>query len=123
MNIPNINKSNIAEYFNTEEVIKETIAQILKDFALFGIILSFSGKIKSAYNEVFEQLVFQISSLLENDDKVLLSILYQVDISEKDLIKTRLEYPNSNQIEIIAHQIIARDLKKVLTRKYFKNLS
>jgi len=58
--------------------------------------------------------------MLENDDKILLSVLYQVDISEKDLRKTKLDLPNYNQIEVIAHQIIFRDLKKVLTRRYFK---
>ncbi len=121
MDLPNIQNSNIAEYLNKEDVIRETAAQIMKDFALFGIKITFSGKIESAYNELLEQLVHQISSLLENDDKILLSVLYQVDISEKDLGRTKQDFPNYNQVEVIAHQIIVRDLKKVLTRRYFKS--
>ena len=120
MNLPDIRNDNISEFLNREDIIKETIAQIMKDFALFGIQISFSGKIESAYDELLEQLVNQVSNLLENDDKILLSVLYQVDISEKDLSKTKLDFPNYDEIEIVAHQIIARDLKKVLTRRYFK---
>ncbi len=121
MNLPNIQNDNLAEFLKKEDVIRETAAQIMKDFALFGIQILFSGKIESAYDELLEQLVSQINILLENDDKILLSVLYQVDISEKDLRKTKLDFPNYDQVEVIAHQIIARDLKKVLSRRYFKS--
>ncbi|RLD77121.1 MAG: hypothetical protein DRJ10_12500 [Bacteroidetes bacterium] len=121
MNLPHIQNDNLAEFLKKEDVIRETAAQIMKDFALFGIQILFSGKIESAYDELLEQLVSQINILLENDDKILLSVLYQVDISEKDLRKTKLDFPNYDQVEVIAHQIIARDLKKVLSRRYFKS--
>jgi len=121
MNLPDLQNDNIAGFLNKEDIIRETAAQIMKDFALFGIELSFSGKIESAYDELLEQLVNQINTLLENDDKILLSVLYQVDISERDLRKTKLDFPTYDQVEVIAHQIIARDLKKVLTRRYFKS--
>ncbi len=121
MDLPDIRSDNIAGFLNREDIIRETAAQIMKDFALFGIELSFSGKIESAYDELLEQLVNQISILLNNDNKILLSILYQVDISEKELKKTKLDFPTYDQVEVIAHQIIARDLKKVLTRRYFKS--
>lgn len=123
MNLPTIQNNNLAEFLNKEDIVRETAAQIMKDFALFGIQISFSGKIESAYDELLEQLVNQINTLLENDDKILLSVLYQVDISEKDLRKTKLDFPTYDQVEVIAHQIIARDLKKVLTRRYFKSKS
>ena len=121
MDLPNIQNNNLAEFLNKEDIIRKTAAQIMKDFALFGIKISFSGKIESAYDELLEQLVNQINTLLENDDKILLSVLYQVDISEMDLSKTKLDFPNYDQVEVIAHQIIARDLKKVLSRRYFKS--
>jgi len=121
MDLPDIQNDNISEFLNKEDIIRETAAQIMKDFALFGIQISFSGKIESAYDELLEQLVNQINTLLENDDKILLSVLYQVDISERDLRKTKLDFPTYDQVEVIAHQIIARDLKKVLTRRYFKS--
>ena len=120
MNLPDIRNDNLAEFLNKEDIIRETAAQIMKDFTLFGIQISFSGKIESAYDELLEQLVNQISTLLENDDKILLSVLYQIDIPEKDLKKTKLELPAYDQVEVIAHQIITRELKKVLTRRYFK---
>lgn len=92
----------------------------MKDFGMFGIKITFSGDTLNAYFELHNQLVCQIDSLLDRDYSRLLAVLYQVDISEKDIAKSAEELPEYNQIEIIAHQIIVRDLKKVLTRHYFK---
>jgi len=57
MNLPNLQNSNIGDFLNKEDVVRETVAQIMKDFALFGIKLTFSGKVESAYDELLEQLV------------------------------------------------------------------
>lgn len=54
MNLPDIRNDNIAEFLNREDIIRETVAQIMKDFDMFGIQISFSGKIESAYDELLE---------------------------------------------------------------------
>ncbi|NJK98457.1 MAG: hypothetical protein HC905_29225 [Bacteroidales bacterium] len=66
------------------------------------------------------QLINQIETLLDRDFSRLLAVLYQVDISDKEIAKTAQELPEYSHVEVIAHQIIVRDLKKVLTRHYFK---
>lgn len=120
MPLPEVRTGNISMHLSQENIVLETIAQIMKDFGLFGINITFSGDTTNAYYELHNQLICQIESLLDRDYSRLLSVLYQVDISERDIAKSAEELPEYNQVEIIAHQIIVRDLKKVLTRHYFK---
>jgi hypothetical protein len=122
MNLPEIHKNNIDQYLDKEEIILATIQQIVKDFGMFGLEITFSGNISQAYQELHEQLTNQIDLLIVRDAGRLYSILYQVDISNKALEKTHQEIPEFNIVEVIAHQIIERDLKKVLTRRYFSSL-
>jgi hypothetical protein len=122
MNLPELHKNNIDEYLDKEEIILATIQQIMKDFGMFGLEITFSGDISHAYHEMHSQLTQQVDLLIVRDAGRLYSILYQVDISNKALEKTQQENPEFNLVEAIAHQIIERDLKKVLTRRYFSSL-
>jgi hypothetical protein len=121
MNLPEITNTNFVNFLNSKEIIQETVDQIMKDFGLFGIVIVFSGNTAEAYAELHPQLVRQITFLLDSDISRFLSVMYQVDISEKDIVKTANELPDYNHVEVVAHQIIVRDLKKVLTRHYFKS--
>ncbi len=120
-NLPDIRTSNVRMHLDNEEIILETIQQISKDFGMFGIDLNFRGDIDQAYMELHRQLVVQVEDLLTNQSELLMSILYQVDISHHDLMRTQIFFPDYNQVEVIAHEIIFRDLKKVLFRRYFRN--
>ena len=121
MGLPEIRNDNIATFLNSPDIVQETADQIMKDFGLFGVIISFSGNTDEAYHELHQQLIAQIAVLLDRDYSKLLSILYQVDITDKEIAKAEKELPDYNHVEVIAHQIIVRDLKKVLTRHYFKS--
>ncbi|HKJ78371.1 MAG TPA: hypothetical protein VKA10_02500, partial [Prolixibacteraceae bacterium] len=92
----------------------------MKDFGMFGVEITFSGETENAYDELHEQLIAQVSKLVRQNYDLLLSVLYQVDITENEIARAERELPQYNHIEIIAHQIIFRDLKKVLLRRYFK---
>jgi len=120
-NLPDIRTSNVRMHLDNEEIILETIQQISKDFGMFGVDLNFCGNIDHAYGELHRQLVIQVENLLTNQSELLMSILYQVDISHHDLTRTQIFFPEYSQVEIIAHEIIFRDLKKVLFRRYFRN--
>jgi len=52
-----------------------------------------------------------------------MAVLYQVDITEYEIAKAARELPHYNDLEVLAHQVIFRDLKKVLYRKYYKSKS
>lgn len=121
MNLPNIQSTNVDVFLNREDIILDTIAQIMKDFGMFGVEIHFSGHVDDAYHELHQQLVEQIDTLLIDKSDLLMSILYQVDISDWDISRTQFEFPRYNQVEVIAHQIIFRDLKKVLFRRYFSS--
>jgi hypothetical protein len=121
MQLPDIRNDNVARFLDSAAVVQETAEQIMKDFAMFGITITFSGNTNQAYRELHEQLVDQIRHLLANDYQRLLSVLYQVDITQKEITRAGLELPDYNEMEVLAHQIIVRDLKKVLTRRYFKS--
>lgn len=122
MNLPVITNTNVSKQLNDSSLIFETAKQIMKDFAMFGIEITYSGNSANAYNELHQQLVNQITTLLSSNYSRLLSVLYQVDISNREIEKTTAEMPHYNEVEVIAHQIIVRDYKKVLTRLYFKNV-
>ncbi len=121
MNLPNLQNNNIEFFLNKEDIVRETAAQIMKDFGMFGIEITFSGDIENAYHELHDQLINQISVYLDRDYSRLMSVLYQVDITEKEIAKAHQDLPHYNDLEILAHQVIFRDLKKVLFRRYYKN--
>lgn len=120
MNFPKVNNSNVVEHLNQAEIVQQTAEQIMKDFGMFGVEITFSGDISNAYEELHKQLIEQITLLVERNYDLLLSVLYQVDITDRELYKAEQELPHYSHIEIIAHQVIVRDLKKVLLRRYFK---
>jgi hypothetical protein len=120
MNLPDLQNDNIANFLNKEDVIRETAEQIMKDFGMFGIEITFSGKVENAYHELHEQLINQISVYLDKDYSRLMAVLYQVDITEREIAKASRELPHYNDLEVLAHQVIFRDLKKVLFRRYYK---
>ncbi|MFC2138160.1 hypothetical protein ACFLTE_08305 [Bacteroidota bacterium] len=112
-----INQSFIDKYKYESEIIKQTAEQVIKDFAMFGIDISFSGNTNFAYDELYDQLNFQIEKLLKNNYPKLQSLLYQVDIHPKKLKKNdKLKAEE----ELITEAILDREFQKVLTRLYFK---
>jgi len=121
MNLPDLHINNIASFLDKEDIVRETAEQIMKDFGMFGIEITFSGNTENAYHELHEQLINQISLSLERDYSRLMAALYQVDITEQEIAKAEIELPQYNQLEVLAHQVIFRDLKKVLFRRYYKS--
>ena len=121
MTLPEINNKNVSQYLDRAEIVQDTAEQIMKDFGMFGVEITFSGNTESAYDELHRQLADQISDLIQRNYDLLLSVLYQVDISDHEIARAEQELPHYSHIEIIAHQVIFRDLKKVLLRRYFKS--
>jgi hypothetical protein len=137
MNLPEITPQNIAQLLNKENIINETIAQIQKDFGMYNINIQFDGNTDTAYQQLMDGLTLEVKQLLANDKSKLQSILYRIDLSEMAIKKalqhtlannnqTPISNSNTNNFEnqqqLISHEIIVRELKKVLTRNYFKNL-
>jgi len=103
-----------------EKFVLLTAQQVKKDFAMFGMQVDFSGNIHFAYQELFQQLNVHIENLLNTNYEKLKSLLYQIDLSEKELTRTDQGLQFSSISELITHKILERELKKVLIRTYFK---
>lgn len=119
--LPELHRNNISDFLSKEDIVKDTVAQIIKDLSMHGVDLYFSGDIDNAYTELLQKLTVQIELLMEYEPNRLLSILYQVDLSEKEMAREEPEFEHLSTSELLAHKIIVRDLKKVLLRLYYKN--
>ena len=115
-----VSKSQIERSKREEKFVLLTAEQVRKDFAMFGMEVNFSGNVNFAYEELFEQLNMHIENLLSNDSEKLMSLLYQIDLGEKELAKQDPGYNFESLSELVTHKILERELKKVLIRTYFK---
>lgn len=121
MNHPSRSNASVQTLLSNEEVVVATIQQIMKDFGMFGLEIQFSGSLDNAYEELMKQLDPPIKQLLSTNAKRLWPVLYQIDISTPELEKTAMLKPEFTPSEVIAHQVIERELKKVLTRFYYRS--
>lgn len=117
--LPDLSDSALRKHRDNEEIIKQTANQIIKDFALFGFEISFPSNMKMAYFELFDQLLHHIVQMWDNNNNILVSLLYRIDLSESLIWQKKDEFPDVPVTEILTELIIDRELKKVLTRKYF----
>lgn len=115
-----IHKDDLIKYQNDAEIVRKTALQVIKDFAQFGFEISFPDSIFVAYDQLFEQLIPALRELLIIDIGKLYSLLYTIDVNERMINKGLKEMPGISLEEIIAHLLLERELKKVLTREYFK---
>jgi len=123
MNLPKLSASAIAKYRNDKEIIQLTTEQIVKDFALFGLEINFPEGVDYSWQEIFTELEKQIRYLLEINSAKILSLLYQIDIPE-DKIFEKAEMEKERKLsDVVSEMIMERELKKILTRIYFKNLT
>ena len=120
MKLPDLKNLSIEPYRDRAEIIRQVAAQIEKDFDQFGMDVKFSGEINDAYTELFSQLREHLIHLLDRDYHRLVLLLYQIDVSEKQIRDTELKYPDVPKSDLLTELIILRELKKVLIRNYFK---
>lgn len=104
-------KFSIQPYLTDVEMLRLTAEQIQKDLAFFSLPVSFSGSQENAYDELFGQVHPHVKKLMETDFEKFLSLLYRVDIHEKQL--------RGADAEQITELIIKRCLQKVVLRKLF----
>jgi len=110
--------SEIEKFKLNEQIVRDTAAQVIKDFASFGMEVSFPGDINYAYESLFLQLKVIIADLLEREPERLSALLYQIDLDESRL---KAEPELFSEHEHISELILEREFLKVLTRYYFKN--
>ncbi len=118
---PDIPASAIQKYRNDKEIIELATKQIIKDFALFGLQINYDSALGFTWQQVYLGLEAQIRHLLEVSPSKMLSLLYQIDIPEEKIIAQAEKQEKRQLSEVVSEMIMEREIKKVLTRLYFKN--
>ena len=109
----------IIRYQNDREIVHKTALQLIKDFDRFGIEIRFPVDLGMAYNDLFDQLTPVIQEMLNINHSTLYSLLYAIDLNEQTIIRGAGEMTDLEMHEVIAHLLLERELKKVITREYF----
>ncbi len=122
MSLPVITSQNVAQLMSKEAFFEETVAQIQKDFNMSGVSLTFTFGGNNSYQSLLEQLLQQVELLLAEHKSKLQTVLYRIDLPEKKLLQAHANLPHLSLQELITQEILIRELKKVMTRNYFKNL-
>jgi AraC-like DNA-binding protein len=122
MSLPVITSQNVAQLMSKETFFDETVAQIQKDFNMSGVSLTFTFGGNNSYQSLLEQLLQQVELLLAEHKSKLQTVLYRIDLAEKKLLQAHANLPHLSLQELITQEILIRELKKVMTRNYFKNL-
>jgi hypothetical protein len=110
----------ITPYKLQEDIIEQTVQQIVKDFSMFGMDIFFSGNMTLVYNEIFRQLSGFMEMLIVHDFHKLLALLYQIDLNDQIIVEAENENPDIPRHELMSELIIERELQKVVMRKYYK---
>lgn len=111
--------SDVEKFKFNEQIIRETAAQVIKDFAGFGMEVTFPDNLNFAYDSLFCQLKPIIAELLQTNPEKLAALLYHIDIDERKTNKPGLLAQQYD--EWLSSMILEREFIKVLTRHYFRN--
>ena len=101
------------------QIIQETAAQVMKDFARFGMEIRFPETLEFAYDSLYDQLKLKLAGLIREDPEKLSSLLYHIDLDERKMRESNSD--SRYEHEWLSELILEREFIKVLTRHYFKN--
>lgn len=121
MSKPVIDTSSVERYRHDFELIRNTASQIIRDFELFGIEITFSGNEQTAYDELKLQIVPILSALYKNDYSKFNSLLYRIDVDENKVSEVLRNTVKEEQAEQLSHLILERELIKAIFKKLYKN--
>ncbi|MBI9062717.1 MAG: hypothetical protein JEZ14_12085 [Marinilabiliaceae bacterium] len=118
--LPELDRKALQQATQREDLIRKAAAQIIKDFAEFGLEVSFSGDVHNFYQELFSQMKIHVDQLLGEQYPRFLSLLYRIDVSEQQVAMYQQEMADATYIDAVTELIIHRELKKVMIREYFR---
>lgn len=116
-----MNFTDLSPFFNRLDLIKATATQLIKDFDMFGLEITFSGNAYNAYEELFEQVEPQIRKLIDTNRSKFMGILYRIDVSDEQVKKAVRDNSSESFSEIITDLIIKRELQKVVIRNHYSS--
>ena len=115
-----MNELSPEKYRHDLEVVRNTANQVMKDFGMSGIEITFSGNPDTAYRELLEQAQPALKNLYKENSGSFMSLLYRIDIPEKKFREVTSQFKGEDFFNKLAEMVIEREFMKVLTRKLFK---
>jgi len=111
--------ASIERYRTDFDIVRQTADQLIKDVQVFGFEIQFSGDPYAAYAELRQQLLPILKELHKNDASSFRALLYRIDLSEREFARLS---QGAEFYEELADKVLQREFKKVVIRKYFKDL-
>ena len=112
--------SSLEKYRQDLEIIRETAAQLIRDFSMRKLEIVFSGNELTAYDELLIQVEPLIVEMYKNNKSGFQVLLYQIDISEQSFKKLITSSSPENFSKRISELIIQREFQKILTKRFFR---
>lgn len=112
--------SSLEKYRQDLEIIRETAAQLIRDFSIHKLEIVFSGNELTAYDELIFQVEPFIADMYKNNRSGFQLLLYQIDISEQSFKKVISTSLPENFSKRISEMIIQREFQKILTKRFFR---
>ena len=97
------------------QYLVETLAQLEKDFLMIGVSFDIEKPIVK-YKTLFTFTTNLVNSLNEQNPKLLLSLLYRIDLSE-EMVQKQMQETSLSFSEMLSELIVKRELYKVILRK------
>jgi len=107
------------KYRHDLEVVRNTAAQVIKDFGLAGVDITFSGNPQTAYSELLSQVLPALRNLYKSQKPAFMSLLYRIDVDERKVRQLIDNETMSTFFEELTNLVIEREFIKVLIRKLY----
>lgn len=107
------------KYRHDLEVVRNTADQMIRDFGMFGVEITFSGKPESAYNELLSQTEPALAKLYHENKSSFMALLYRIDVSESKVNELLRSEKKPAFFSRLAEIVVEREFMKVLIRKLF----
>ncbi len=110
-----------ADYSQNLPYLRLTAEQVIKDFGFFGHEITFTGNEKTAFEELFSQVLPLVKHLVDKDFAAFCNLLYRIDLAEATVRKMMRE--SEDFYADITKSILKRALQKVVLRAHFNRPS
>ena len=117
--LPELWKKEIINIKKEVDWVDETAEQLIKDFTMLDIPLSFQPSAENQYQDLFNQAKSIIKELFEKNYHVFLNLLYRIDLPEAEL-NALISNPSSPDLyDNITELVLRREFMKVVTRHLY----
>ncbi len=110
----------ISSYINHQEILRETLAGINKDFVRIGHEEVISEQAVPSFEGLINTIYPLLDKLYHNNHRLFLVLIYKVDISEA-VLANAIENSGQDLVRELAGLIVKRELQKAVSRNFYKN--